>query len=162
MPRTSQASAPIEAEYGVASERTDHLDGYTVNFVSIHADNSLEPMLKGLPDDACQCPHWGYVLNGRLTVRYTTGEEEQITSGDAFYMSPGHVPSAVAGTEFVIISPQAELERTEAARCAPTWNGWRRARALLQRRREQLVVGQTPRRTQEAERAHVLEPVRER
>jgi hypothetical protein len=115
MPRASQASAPIEADYGIASERTAHLDGYTVNFVSIRADNTLAPMLKGLPDDACQCPHWGYVLNGRLTVRYTTGEEEQITSGDAFYMSPGHVPSAVAGTEFVIISPQAELEQTEAA-----------------------------------------------
>jgi hypothetical protein len=115
MPRASQASAPIEAEYGVASERTAHLDGYTVNFVSIHEDNDLAPMLKGLPDDACQCPHWGYVLSGRLTVRYTNGEEEQITSGDAFYMSPGHTPSATAGTEFVIISPSAELEATEAA-----------------------------------------------
>jgi hypothetical protein len=72
-------------------------------------------MLKGLPDDACQCPHWGYVMSGQLTVRYTTGEEEQITSGDAFYMSPGHTPSAAAGTEFVIISPQVEFEQTMAA-----------------------------------------------
>ena len=115
MPRASQASAPIEADYGIASERTAHLDGYTVQFVSIRADNDLAPMLKGLPDDACQCPHWGYVLSGQLTVRYTNGDEEQITSGDAFYMSPGHAPSAAAGTEFVIISPQAELEQTEAA-----------------------------------------------
>ena len=115
MPRASQTSAPIEADYGVASERTAHLDGYTVQFVSIHADNDLAPMLKGLPDDACQCPHWGYVLSGQLTVRYTTGEVEQITSGDAFYMSPGHAPSAAAGTEFVIISPKDELEQTEAA-----------------------------------------------
>jgi hypothetical protein len=115
MPHASQANAPIEADYDVASERTAHLDGYTVQFVSIHEDNDLAPMLKGLPDDACQCPHWGYVLSGQLTVRYTTGEQEQITSGDAFYMSPGHTPSAAAGTEFVIISPQAELEETMAA-----------------------------------------------
>ena len=96
MPRASHATAPIEADYGIASERTAHLDGYTVQFVSIHADNDLAPMLQGLPDDACQCPHWGYVLSGELTVRYTTGEVEQITSGDAFYMSPGHAPSAAA------------------------------------------------------------------
>ena len=115
MPRASQASAPIEAEYGVASERTAHLDGYTVSFVSFHADADHAPLLKGLKDDACQCPHWGYVLSGQLTVRYTNGEEEQIMSGDAFYMSPGHTPSATAGTEFVIISPSAEFEATEAA-----------------------------------------------
>ena len=115
MPRTSQASAPIQADYGIVSESAAHLDGYTVNFVSIHEDNDLAPMLKGLPNDACQCPHWGYVLSGQLTVRYTNGEEEQITSGDAFYMSPGHTPSATAGTEFVIISPSAEFEATEAA-----------------------------------------------
>src|SRR5205814_1940573 len=28
------------------------------------------PLLKGLPDDSCQCPHWGYVFAGQLTVRY--------------------------------------------------------------------------------------------
>jgi mannose-6-phosphate isomerase-like protein (cupin superfamily) len=112
---TSQATAPIKAEFGLATDRTAHLDGYTVQFVSIHEDHDLAPMLKGLPDDACHCPHWGYVLSGQLTVRYITGEEEQITSGDAYYMPPGHTPSALAGTELVMISPQAELEATEAA-----------------------------------------------
>jgi hypothetical protein len=115
MPRASHATAPIEADYGIVSERTAHLDGYTVNFVSFHGDADHAPMLKGLPDDACQCPHWGYVLNGELTVRYTSGEEEQLTKGDAFYLSPGHVPAAAAGTEIVIISPTEELEQTEAA-----------------------------------------------
>jgi quercetin dioxygenase-like cupin family protein len=73
-------------------------------------------MLQGLPDDACQCPHWhAYVLNGEITVRYTTGEQEQLVAGDAFYLSPGHVPFAAAGTEIVLISPQDELELTESA-----------------------------------------------
>ena len=115
MPRASHFSAPIEADYGVVSERTAHLDGYTVNFVSFHAEADHAPMLKGLPDDACQCPHWGYVLNGELTVRYSTGGQEQLTAGDAFYLSPGHVPAAAAGTEIVLISPTDELELTEAA-----------------------------------------------
>ena len=115
MPRASLASAPIEADYGIVSERTAHLDGYTVNFVSFHDDADHAPMLEGLPDDACQCPHWGYVLNGRLSVRYTAGDPEDLVAGDAFYLPPGHVPAAAAGTEIVLISPQRELELTEAA-----------------------------------------------
>jgi hypothetical protein len=115
MPRASLASAPIEADYGNVSERTAELDGYTVNFVSFHTDADHAPLLVGLPDDACQCPHWGYVLKGRLAVRYTSGVNEQLTEGDAFYLSPGHVPSASAGTEIVLISPHDELAKTEAA-----------------------------------------------
>ncbi len=115
MPRASQASAPIQADYGIVSERTAHLDGYTVNFVSFHADADHAPLLKGLKDDACQCPHWGYVLNGEFRVRYTSGEEELLTAGDAYYLSPGHVPFAAAGAELVMISPHDELEQTEAA-----------------------------------------------
>ena len=38
---------------------SDELDGYTVNFVSFRQDIDATPLLKGLPDDQCQCPHWG-------------------------------------------------------------------------------------------------------
>jgi ribosomal protein L16 Arg81 hydroxylase len=41
--------------------------------------------------------------------------EEVIEPGDAFYMPPGHVPAAKAGSEFVIFSPSAGLEVSEAA-----------------------------------------------
>ena len=89
--------------------------GMSVGYISLPQGTDMGPALKGLPDDACQCPHWGYVLNGVFTVRYTSGETEQLTAGDAFYMSPGHVPHAAAGTELVLISPRDELELTEAA-----------------------------------------------
>ena len=116
MPRASHASAPIAADYGPVSERTAHLDDtYTVNFVTFHVDGDHAPLLKGLPDDACQCPHWGYVLSGLFTVRYTSGVQEQLAAGDAFYLPPGHVPSVIAGTEIVLISPTDQLELTEAA-----------------------------------------------
>jgi hypothetical protein len=35
--------------------------------------------------------------------------------GDAFYLPPGHVPAAVAGTQVVMFSPQDELAASEAA-----------------------------------------------
>jgi quercetin dioxygenase-like cupin family protein len=54
------------------------------------------------------------MIAGRLTVRYGD-HEEVIEPGDAFYMSPGHVPAAQAGSEFVMFSPQKELAVSEAA-----------------------------------------------
>ena len=30
-------------------------------------------VFKGLPGDACQSPHWGYVISGNLKVRTTGG-----------------------------------------------------------------------------------------
>ena len=43
----------------------DELDGYTVSFTSVLEDIDATPFMKGLPDDRCQCPHWGYVLKGQ-------------------------------------------------------------------------------------------------
>lgn len=42
----------------MAEDRTEELDGFTMNFTSIRQDSDLTPVLKGLPDDSCQCPHW--------------------------------------------------------------------------------------------------------
>ena len=114
MARVSRDSAPEVVDYGPAEDRTGHFDGYTVNFTSIREDSDLAPFLKGLPGDSCQCPHWGYMIAGRLTVRYRDNEEV-IEPGDAFYMPPGHVPAAQAGSEFVMFSPQEELAVSEAA-----------------------------------------------
>lgn len=43
-----------------------------------------------LPDGACQEDHFGYVLRGRCTVRYTDGEVETLTTGQAYHLRPGH------------------------------------------------------------------------
>jgi len=101
--------------------------GYTVSFVSILAGHDLGLMLAGLPGGRCSCPHWGYVLQRELTVRYG-GREEVMGAGEAFYMPPGHVPAATAGSEFVQFSPteaaggrggDSEGHRTDAGRLSP-------------------------------------------
>ena len=113
MAGASKSSAELQ-DFGVAHDWQQVLDGYTVDFVTIREDHSLAPLLKGLPDDLCQCPHWGYVFKGRLTVTYKD-REEVYEAGDAFYMPPGHAPAAVAGSEFVQFSPTPELDITVAA-----------------------------------------------
>ena len=113
MPLASTTTAQ-EQDFGLAVQGTSHLDGYTVQFVTIRETHSLKDMLAGLPGSHCRCPHWGYMLSGRMTVDYDD-EQEEYGAGDAFYMSPGHVPTAEAGSEFVIFSPKDELAATEAA-----------------------------------------------
>jgi AraC-like ligand binding domain len=114
MPKVSRDTAPEVTDYGPAEDRTVHFDGYTIIFTSIREDSDLAPLLKGLPGDNCQCPHWGYLLAGRMTVRYGD-EQEVIEPGDAFYLPPGHVPAAEAGSEFVMFSPKDELAVSVAA-----------------------------------------------
>jgi mannose-6-phosphate isomerase-like protein (cupin superfamily) len=113
MPKVSRETAAQVDDHGPAEDRHEDLDGYTVNFVTIREDSDLTDLLKGLPGDSCQCPHWGYVLSGRLTWRY--GDREEVCeAGDAFYAPPGHVPKADAGSEFIQFSPADELQVSQA------------------------------------------------
>ena len=59
-------------------------------------------------------PALGYLLAGTITVSYAD-REETYQAGDAFYMTPGHVPAAEAGTEFIQFSPAEQLAQTLAA-----------------------------------------------
>jgi hypothetical protein len=114
MPKLSKQTASVVEDFGVAEDRHDDIDGYTVSFVTIRQSHDLAPMLASLPGGKCSCPHWGYVLKGRLTVRYAD-HEEIVESGEAFYMSPGHAPAAEAGTELVQFSPAEQLATTTEA-----------------------------------------------
>jgi mannose-6-phosphate isomerase-like protein (cupin superfamily) len=113
MPKVSKDSAPDVADFGAAVDRSAHMDGYTVNFVSIRETHDLGPILANLPTGRCTCPHWGYVVKGRITMRFAD-HDEVVEAGDAFYFPPGHAPEAEAGTELVQFSPSAELDAVVA------------------------------------------------
>jgi hypothetical protein len=114
MPKVSKDSAAHVDEHGPVEDRHEDLDGYTVNFVSFREDIDATPLLKGLPDDSCQCAHWGYVLTGRVTFRFAD-HDEVFEAGDAFYLPPGHIPVVQAGTEYVQFSPSEDLRAVAEA-----------------------------------------------
>jgi hypothetical protein len=87
--------------------------GYTVGFETYTADADLTPLFAGLPDDSCQCAHWGYVIKGKLVFKTADGDEV-FETGDAYYVGPGHTPILYAGTEVVEFSPTEELQATLA------------------------------------------------
>lgn len=89
------------------------LEDYTVGFESYTADSDLSPLFRGLPDDRCQCPHWGVVLKGKLKFTDDSGETI-IQAGEAYYVPPGHLPYLYVGTEVIEFSPTAKLQDTLA------------------------------------------------
>ncbi|MGH2918521.1 MAG: cupin domain-containing protein [Solirubrobacteraceae bacterium] len=112
MPKASRKSASetVEVEgYEGHFERFE--DGYTVAFETYTQDADLSPFFDGLPDNQCQCEHWGYVIKGKVSFKSTDGEET-FETGDAYFVPPGHTPVLYAGTEIVEFSPTEELQRT--------------------------------------------------
>jgi hypothetical protein len=114
MPKTSRDNVSLVRDFGVAEDRSEDLGGYTVNFVTIREDHDLAALLAGLDGGQCPCPHWGYVIKGEITARYGD-REETIRAGEAYYLPPGHVPAATAGTEMIQFSPADQLREVDAA-----------------------------------------------
>jgi hypothetical protein len=112
MPRVSRetASEAVSLE-GLDVRKQDLEGGYTVCFESHTADADLAGLFRGLPDDRCQVPRWGYVLSGMITFRFADREETYVV-GDAYYVPPGHTPVHYAGTQIVDFSPTEILNET--------------------------------------------------
>lgn len=113
MPSANKLSTPVTVDEELIEGRYAQLDDYTVGFESFKLDVDPAPFFVGLPDDRCQCPHWGIVTSGQITFRYADHEETYV-AGDAYYAPPGHLPLIAGGTSLVEFSPTAEMEATMA------------------------------------------------
>jgi len=112
MPKASKNTASqVQHVEGIVDDRAEELGGYTVSFDSFLGDLDGAPMLKGAPNDQCQCPHWGYVFKGKMTFRFGD-HEETYEAGDAFYAPPGHTPMTYEGAEVLMFQPTDELAKT--------------------------------------------------
>ncbi len=66
-------------------------------------------LLAGLPNDMCPCPHWGYVVAGRMVLRYADGSEEDLRAGDVYYAPGGHTAVIKEDYEGIEFSPKEEF-----------------------------------------------------
>jgi hypothetical protein len=83
-------------------------DTISGEYFSLAAGVDTTPLFEGLEGDLCQCPHWGYVLGGRLTTTDADDVHETVETGDLFYWPPGHNVRVDADAEIVMFSPQRE------------------------------------------------------
>ncbi len=110
--RHPEETASEKVELEGLDVRLEHFDGgYSVCFESHTADADLADLFRGLPEDRCQLPRWGYVVKGRVSFRFAD-REETYEAGDAYYVPPGHTPVHYAGAEIVEFSPTDVLGET--------------------------------------------------
>ncbi len=77
-------------------------------YFSLAAGTDMAPLLRGLADDACHAPHWGYVVSGGLVVDYVDGSRDTCTGGDLFHWPPGHSVRVTDDAEVILFSPTLE------------------------------------------------------
>ena len=77
-------------------------------YFTLSAGVDTTPLFQGLEGNLCQCPHWGFVLSGRITTTDADGAQETVHANDLFYWPPGHNVRVDEDAEIVMFSPQHE------------------------------------------------------
>ena len=111
MPRAAKADSAVQVDEPEIEGRYAELGDYTVAFETHKQDMDPGALFAGLPEDRCQCPHWGVVISGKIVFRYADHDETYV-AGDAYYGAPGHLPVLFADTELIEFSPTAALNET--------------------------------------------------
>ena len=83
--------------------------GMTVAFNEVPAGTDLGPLLVGLANNSCHCPHWGYIVEGRMSLVYDDGTKETLTTGDVFYLPPGHTGVVEEDLKIIDFNPEKEF-----------------------------------------------------
>jgi len=105
---------------GVEIRRVDRGD-LAICLLRLSQGVDTRPLFHGLPNDECQCHHWGYIMSGTMLVRGRDGERTY-DAGEAYYWAPGHNLEAVTDAEYLEISPSTEYDAL-MAHCARVMGG---------------------------------------
>lgn len=112
--RATKDDLPVAVEMPGFTSRQAQWGEHNVAFESIAGGMDATELFAKLPGGRCQCPHWGYIVKGRLRVKYAD-HDEVIAAGDLYYLAPGHIPVVEEDLEVVEFSPLGQYQKTMAA-----------------------------------------------
>jgi hypothetical protein len=103
----------MEIPGAVIRQKTDFGDvsGFSKisgEYFSLAKGVDTTPLFVGLDGNVCQCPHWGYVLRGKITTTDSKGGQETVHANDLFYWPPGHNVRVDDDADIIMFSPQQE------------------------------------------------------
>lgn len=81
---------------------------FAVSYHEFKKGTDFTPVLKGLPGDMCQCPHYGYIFEGAFRFIFADGTEEVYRSGDVYYAPAPHTAIVEEDTRLLDFNPQHE------------------------------------------------------
>lgn len=80
----------------------------SAEYFSLATGVDTTPLFVGLDGNACQCPHWGFVVKGEITTTDANGKQETVHANDLFYWPAGHNVRVTEDAELIMFSPQRE------------------------------------------------------
>ena len=83
-------------------------DTISAEYFTLAAGVDTTPLFVGLEGNQCQCPHWGFLLRGQITMTDAAGRTETVMGNDLFYWPPGHNVRVDTDAEIIMFSPQHE------------------------------------------------------
>jgi hypothetical protein len=108
--KLKKENIPIVMEApGMVMRSLAGLGEMTVVYHELPKGTDFTPLLKGLANDSCHCPHWGYIFEGTFRFIYDDGKEGLFEAGDIFYAHPGHTAIVDNDLKFIDFSPTKEL-----------------------------------------------------
>jgi hypothetical protein len=100
---------PIRLKAGDVCFQGDDWGELNVARVRFPAGTDATPLLEGLPNNLCQCPHWGTVVKGSIHVTYEDGTQETVHAGEVYYWPPGHTVRVDEDYEAIELSPSGPM-----------------------------------------------------
>lgn len=101
---------PVKMEApGTVMRFQEGYGGMTVAFNELPAGTDFTPLLQGLGNNSCHCPHWGYIAEGAVRIIYDDGTEEVTRKGEVFYWPPGHSAVVEEDVKIIDFSPDKEF-----------------------------------------------------
>lgn len=109
--RSKVKDLPIASEALGEMIRGTDWGGMTSAYMEYPTGLDFTPLLEGLERDHCQCPHSGYVIEGRIRVNYEDGTEETVNAGELYYWPAGHTVFVEEAVKMVEFSPHDQMSQ---------------------------------------------------
>ncbi len=107
--KQTRAGLPTRLEAGGVCIQAEDWGDINVARIRFPKGADAAPLLQGMPQNLCQCPHWGTVLKGSIHIRYADGQEETVRAGEVYYWPPGHTVRVDEDYEAVEFSPSGPM-----------------------------------------------------
>ncbi|MBF4997268.1 hypothetical protein IRT45_08875 [Nocardia sp. BSTN01] len=96
-----------------SSFRSVHWGDMEVGFTTVHTPVDCTDIYQNLPGGVCPCPHFGYIISGRLRCTYpgTDIPDEVAGPGEVYYFPAGHVLVYDEPTNAIEFNPASGLQQ---------------------------------------------------
>lgn len=85
------------------------IGGMSIGYLDIPEPMDFTPLFAGLPQDLCSSPHWGYIIDGSIRIKYADGKEETVKAGEVFYWPAPHTGIIDDHVKLVDFSPDGKF-----------------------------------------------------